>query len=365
MTFVFRHHSHEQKETPLCVVLGFTLYSGLLSCPDIYNMCRIAELENVVANPNNWGKFVCLIRSEEELQKLEFLYLTYLRTHHTPIRIELEIMHISMPFGEMLRRVGALETLVQSLDLVDNGQYCINDRNFEYLTMLPSLESVRLHGCNDVTNYTLECLAKLQSLKNLSLSFCSHITGHGLENVFKLPLQSLKLISCANATSGIRYLPESLTHLTVNERNVISSDIVRHLIEVKMPNLRSLDLGRSDIMDDDIAALLDGHPNLQSLSLGTCNITGNGLKHIAGFKFLQSVCLLFCRTITGGLVHLSGMRELQVLYLYSCNITNEDAECLAGISSLRELGLIACREIRDRTVEHLATGLKFLKILTL
>jgi len=329
----------------LCDVLGFVMMLGLLSGSDIYSLNLVSELAHIVANPQNWGKLVCLISSIKELEKLEFLHRIYLRKQPTPTWIELEVQFngFERPDG-VLQRVGALGGLVQHLDLRD--QYHIGTRDFGYLSSLTSLKSIFLNGCDNFTPESLRCLSRLSALENLSTRDCFRVNGHALTSLSSLhTLLTLDISGCENAMGGIIHLPKSITSLNLSRCDV-SPGIVEQLAGM---DLIELDLSiNSNIVDNTAEALSIEMPNIRTLSLRLCSgITGQALKYIACLKFLQDLDLSFCELVVDGMEHLRSLTKLQKLNLCACNLTNEDVKCLAELVSLRELNLNQCEKIKD------------------
>jgi len=383
MKTTFQQHStqkqeQEQKqETMLCSVLGFVLYGGFLSVSDICSLHNIPETKAVIADPENWGKLTCTAGSEKELENLEFLYSSLLKSHRNPIHIELAITgrDETVSHAEMLRRIVALRPMVRSLNLNDSH---IREDEFKYLAELTSLQSLNIGFCKGITGDSLVYLAGLQSLTNLRLDECIGIWGHGLMHLSGLQLRSLDLSSCKGAMIDIEHLPKTLKTLRLSGCGMTSA-IIGHL--TGLHELRSLDLSRCyEIMDDDIAELLTGLPNLEELNLSLCyRITDESLEHMAGLEFLQCLDLSFCDAITSdGLRQLARTTKLQHLIIQSCDfrdltwvnelgslplVSLDISYCreveygctpnFANLKSLRDLNLRGCRRIAPIVVDHL------------
>ncbi|MCA9100410.1 MAG: hypothetical protein KDA63_04615 [Planctomycetales bacterium] len=108
--------------------------------------------------------------------------------------------------------------------------------------------------------------------------------------------------------------------------------------------------------NDDGAAALDGLTELASLSLNDvamtdkglahlttfrnqADISGEGLKHLAGLDRLHSVHLIRTRVTGEGLMYLRDANRLTTLWLTNSMITREGAAGIASLESLRELNL--------------------------
>jgi Leucine-rich repeat (LRR) protein len=380
MKTTFQQHStqeQEQKqETMLCSVLGFVLYGGFLSVSDICSLHNIPVTGAVIADPENWEKLVCTVDSEEELERLEFLYSNLLKSHRNPIHIELAITgrDETVSHAEMLRRVVALGPMVRGLNL--NGSH-IRGNEFKCLAELTSLQSLNIGFCKGVTGNSLEYLAGLQSLTDLKLDGCSGIWGHGLAHLSGLQLRSLDLSSCKGAMIDIEHLPKTLKTLRLGGSGVTSA-IIGHL--TGLHELRSLDLSRCyEITNDDIAELLTELSNLEELNLSLCyRIADESMEHIAGLKSLRCLDLSFCDAITSdGLRQLARTTRLQHLIFQSCDFRDltwvneleslplvsldisycrDDTGCtpnFAKLKSLQDLNLRGWRKIEPVVVDYL------------
>ncbi len=99
------------------------------------------------------------------------------------------------------------------------------------------------------------------------------------------------------------------------------------------------------------------------LDLRGAQVTGAGLKELAGFKSLQTLGLHGIRVTDAGLKELAGLKSLQSLYLYRTQVTDAGLKELAGLEGLKRLDLHGTR-VTDEGLKELA-GLKNLQDLNL
>lgn len=126
----------------------------------------------------------------------------------------------SLPALERLNLSGCQITddSLHALSRLTNLQHL--NLNYTYITdvaplnHLTGLKSLRLMGCNKITNDSLAVLRDLASLESLSLSECSQITATGVLNLSKLTaLKSLSL-SGSDAAANLKALKESIPNLS-------------------------------------------------------------------------------------------------------------------------------------------------------
>lgn len=157
-----------------------------------------------------------------------------------------------------LRWIGSIRSL-QTLELF----WCdLSDADLSHLRSLKSLEQLDLDRSN-LTNADLRPLADLESLRELDLENCT-ISDDGFATLPRLQaLEKLHLDGCANDVWA------------------------KHLAVLRMPNLRALRLGGSDVTDQGVDALSSAY-DLNYLSLYAVDgITGNCVESIARMKSLK------------------------------------------------------------------------------
>jgi Leucine-rich repeat (LRR) protein len=158
-----------------------------------------------------------------------------------------------------------------------------------------------------------------------------------------------------------------LQELTLQNCPQLTNSGLGHLRD--LPRLRWLILGgstselRSQVTDDGMAALLEGFPALEYVSLHFELITDEGLRRLcskpsltilrltgtsitdAGLRHLPNLPLLWNLTLPAqigdeGLAHLQGTKSLTCLYLAGCDrITGDGLRTLASLPALTEIML--------------------------
>ncbi|XP_037622425.1 F-box/LRR-repeat protein 2 [Sebastes umbrosus] len=166
------------------------------------------------------------------------------------------------------------------------------------------LEELCLHGCKELTDYSMEALVKHQpSLQRLDISACTELTSRSVEAV----------------SQGLK----SLTHLSLSR------------------NWRITEKGLADLLS---------MPSLTSLDLSQC-------LHISGTEIVKG--------LTGSR---AARAQLETLNLKSCTYIRDLAVYsltqLLG-DTLRELDLTSCVNVTDLSVRAIATYLQKLVVLRL
>jgi hypothetical protein len=94
------------------------------------------------------------------------------------------------------------------------------------------------------------------------------------------------------------------------------------------------------------------HLGLLQLELNGCELSEDGLTHIAALVNLQSLGLGACRNLTAeGLFHLTALSNLLSLNLNGCtNLTDEGLSHLRSLSNLRSLDVGACTNLKDSLI---------------
>lgn len=106
-----------------------------------------------------------------------------------------------------------------------------------------------------------------------------------------------------------------------------------------MPNLTIVQLGGTAVTDDGLASLKD-KSTVEMLYLDRCDVTDNGLDHLAGLTNLQ-VLVLENSLVTGdGLAKLTPLTELRTLNLARCTLTDEQLKSLTELANLEVVTLI-------------------------
>jgi hypothetical protein len=210
-----------------------------------------------------------------------------------------------------LRQVPSLHTLSLS------GCPEVTDQGLIHLRTLGQLQALNLASTPGISDAGLSHLRSLTRLTILSLNSCAGITDIGLTHVGMLTnLQTLYLDNCTQITDqGIQHLSKltNLQALILTGCTQIS-DAALEVIG-NMTNLHTLNLDRCPRLTDRGLASLHDLINLNNLSLDRCDqITDAGLLHLRGLENLQTLSVTYCPRITqAGQKHLAHLTKLQII----------------------------------------------------
>ncbi|XP_058501173.1 uncharacterized protein fbxl9 [Solea solea] len=235
----------------------------------------------------------------EELDLSDLRYLSDLTfnrlTSCTPRlrRLSLAGCHIAFEFDPYRGRpVGAVEASSALLSLrnlkrlvteqkstlvaLDLSRTSITPESLRTIAQIQGLvlDELRLHGCKELTNYSVEALVKHQpNLRRLDISACTELTSRSVEAI----AQSLK----------------SLTHLSLSRDWRITEKGLADLLSVS--SLKSLDL--SECLDIGGAEMVKGlagpgptRAQLETLSLKSCTY----IRDLALFSLAQFLSNTLC-----------------------------------------------------------------------
>jgi hypothetical protein len=214
-----------------------------------------------------------------------------------------------------LRQVPSLHTLSLS------GCPEVTDQGLIHLRTLGQLQALNLASTPGITDAGLAHLRGLSRLTILSLNSCAGISDPGLAHVGILTsLLTLYLDNCSQITDfGINRL-RTLTNL---QALILTgcSQITDAALETvgTLRNLQTLNLDRCPRITDRGLSHLRELVNLNSLSLDRCELlTDAGLLHLRDLENLQSLSLTYCPRITqAGLNHLQHLTKLQTISFLS------------------------------------------------
>jgi repressor of nif and glnA expression len=184
--------------------------------------------------------------------------------------------------------------------------YCIEthitDDGLRQFAKLPSLYTLRINACQEISDRGLEFLSKARSLERLSIAD-TRLTGEGFR-AFS-PDSSLRWICAEN--------------ITVNDAGLAAISRLKNL-EVLVAN------GAKRVTDDGLAHLAE-MKSLQALGLRGTKITTIGVRHLARAESIERLDLRDTRVDDDALEHLSQIKTLRELCvrntLMSDQATNE------------------------------------------
>jgi hypothetical protein len=232
-----------------------------------------------------------------------------------------------------------------------NCNFLIMDEMFEYIHLLPNLETLCLSGLSkDVTEAGVKNIGKLPSLTSLSLQYqwgmgvslkfleeCTNLRVLNLD----FPLLKPEEFEKFNVFCSPTLLNLELTHGTYL--------LNRHIPQLGWFALRSLSLYSAvNITDDGLKFLGEYCQTLQSLELVGChNISGDGFFHLGPCTQLTELKLRQCRNVgDDAFKWLPFILVLQHVTLDGLHrITDTALDLLLDCASLRQLHLKSCHSL--------------------
>jgi Leucine-rich repeat (LRR) protein len=164
------------------------------------------------------------------------------------------------------------------------------DDDLRLLTLLPSVETVRLESVPRITDAGLRHLRKLP-LRELRIGVNRYTPG-GLTDDCLVHLKGLKKLSVLDLNNN-RFTDDGIGHL----RN--------------LTKLRTLILEGTEITDKGLEALR-GMSELEQLDLSGTNVTDSGMRHLAGLSQLRYLDLSATQVSDKGLQQLKALPNCQV-----------------------------------------------------
>lgn len=203
--------------------------------------------------------------------------------------------------NKTLETVGKLNT-VEALFLRRTG---VTNEGLELLTGLSKLRAIDLRNSN-IGDEGMDSLAKIKTLADVQLEK-SKVTDEGLVKLAPLPLKSINFNYCTT----------------------INGPTMKMLGET--PTLVSLQGDYSKINDASMAEL-KGLSNLERLRIRGCDVTGEGIQHIANNKALARFELRDSSVDDKGLEVISKLPAVKYVDISECRLASPE-----GIAQLGEL----------------------------
>jgi internalin A len=256
---------------------------------------------------------------------------------------------------------------IESLFLIG---FDLKQTHLKALAKAPSLRNVTFQSCT-LDAQALAVLAEFPKLEKLSISD----TRVGQQAPWRLEtaahlaklskLRHLRLQNCgagADAIAKIGNIP-GLQSLTLHDQLTPDQS---HIEFHKLANLEKLAMSRP--ATDELFPRLAKLKNLRALDLGQSQVTGRGLKLLAGNEHLQELQLWDLPITDTTIEEIAGLKSLRKLNLHSQSssgqLTDKSAASLAKLGELRHLSLSGHRKITDAAITQLA-GLTKLEMLSL
>ncbi|GMH35376.1 hypothetical protein BSKO_03244 [Bryopsis sp. KO-2023] len=260
------------------------------------------------------------------------------------------LVTLKYTFGEGVSIDGVREitglTRIRELRL---GRVCIPmDELFSILGQVTSLELLRLDGCGDIFEGSMNGLTNLTNLRMLSLGakadgskMCDSGLGM-LSSLDKLEELILARFVCFHGMAL-----KSLTKL--KKLDLVGCHSVQHEAIAGLASLKDLKclcFSYNQHITDDAILSFAAMGALESLTLCECiNVTGSTLGALSGLTGLKKLCLSFCgKLCDGGMRQISLVPSLTELNVAMCShITDQGALALGpGMKNLRHLNIAGC-----------------------
>ena len=215
----------------------------------------------------------------------------------------------------------------------------------------PNLRELELNGCENISDYTIQCLARgCPELNSLCLSSCKNITLAAFQPNYNVN---------SNPSTPVYSSPFSPSFMAGNSPTP------------SFNNLQYLDLTLCvNVTDEALDNIADRCPNLLELNLSSCEgITDKGLTCLVKkCRNIQSLYLYRCIRITDdAIVQVANhCRSLKKLSLRNCNITDYSIlQLTKHCHEITDLDLSSCDKLTDESISQISVGLPLLESLSL
>lgn len=245
-------------------------------------------------------------------------------------QVHLSDTQVSDACIEHLQKINRLGALTLSATQISNI-------GVARISVMPGIVSLGLSSTS-IDNQALHHLHDLPNLQMLSISD-TDITDEGLEHLsVHRKLTTLLLTGNQIGDAGVKHLASlsSLRRLELNHAKVTDAGVT------SLANLKQLiilALADTRITDESLKLVADSFPQIESLSVGQCEIHGEGLRGIGNLTNLKRLLMDQTKVTDAGLAHLTRLDTLDALILQGSPITDEGLKHLTGLKQLRTLDL--------------------------
>jgi len=250
---------------------------------------------------------------------------------------------------ELVRLSSQLERMTKLKGSFSVGEPVLQGPELRFLHHHQNLRELNVYGMP----ISGEHLSVLPTLPNLEELHCTpeHNVEEGLKFIGNC--KALRVLGMENSQIPDDAVPalaglEGLNDLRLSG-NPISSGarVVTH-----MKQLRHLSLERTLVGDDDLR-VIGGLTELESLFIGSPNVTDAGVEHLANCLKLTTLCVESDRVTSDGIRHLSRLPQLESLYITASRV---DVRLFENLSTIRQLRRLHCRgegiSVGDREKLH-------------
>ncbi|GMH33653.1 hypothetical protein BSKO_01487 [Bryopsis sp. KO-2023] len=241
-----------------------------------------------------------------------------------------------------------------SLNLSDGGEFSLY--GMRSISMCSGLKTLKLRGCDCLTDTGVHILSGNVQLETLDMSQCNQIAGLSIMSLTALPnLTSLDLSSCFLLRSQHLDCLSKLTKLEFLDLSATAlSD--ESLMGLKaLSGLRTLSLRSCDRISDLGVLGITRLRMLTDLNVAMCpRITDLSVQGLANISSLMFLNLKLCTGITdGSVMYLTRLTNLEGLDIECVPVTSEGLQRLSSLESLRFLDVRGTHGLRE--------GVKFLR----
>ena len=202
-------------------------------------------------------------------------------------------------------------------------------------------------------------VAQLSGVKSLDMFRVEGITLEGLTPIAKMTSLETLMLSCEGLTD--EWLEpvgslKGLKSLTLSGNRELTGDGVKHL--AGLTELVELRLGDTQVGDEG-AALIAGLPELEILELKRADVTDAGVAHLKGLLNLRELQLsgrgtnfdeIYSGITDASMEVIKGMTQLEILNLGSTKITDAGLAQLGALKNLETLVIVSSNKVTDEGV---------------
>lgn len=247
---------------------------------------------------------------------------------------------------------------ITSLDLTNTG---VRERHLAALVGLKSLTRLTLSG-PEILDEMMDYVVQLESLESLSLENCG-LKNTGLAKICR-SLPNLRVLNLRrtdvndSGLASLKKLPK-LEQALLMFLNITDNGLV-HLSD--MQQLRTIDLRGSTAISDDGIKHLEGLKNLKALKLRNVLVTNGAMPSIGKLTELKVLTLEDTQVDDDGISELTGLTKLIELDLTRTTVSDEGLSALTGMKELQTLNLRGIN-LSGYGLEHLKAAQKLEKLI--
>lgn len=329
---------HHLQELPRLRELA--LYADNITAADMHHLAGLTELRTLDMSHAFKGASAETLQSLASLKKLEHLHLSACGLKDDGIELiaglrELRTLDLSDNeiTGAGCRSLAGLSNL-QALQLNENP---IDDAGLAQLTKLKRLRTLDISDTN-VAGDNLAGLARMTDLREIKLNDLSSFTGRDL-GVLAGALR-LKLLNLSGTTVGDEGL-QQLALVTQLETLYLPPNMTDAGFAplAKLTNLQRLHVHPLAKITGEGLKHLESLPNLRLLDLNRTQITDKGLAAISRLNHIDTLYLQSTKISDTALQHLVNLPKLRLLELGYTAVSDDALPYLAKIESLETVGL--------------------------